>query len=178
MNAKRSQLFLCIVTAILLIILVIFAWNFIQRKPFDLMMYGAEIKPDGTILTETSFLLNGYLIDDSNSGPLSPWIIHFKPILFENISDFSLDMESYDGELLLWLSGSADDPNYYTNLFCYSEKSNVFEIAQFYWSGDFSCCMIEFEGRWFVGSTDPEMEIQQILEVFPEVEIESVVTTY
>ena len=172
MNSKRNMLFLGIIAVILVVVLVFIGWNIGRREPIDLTMYGAEIKTDGTVLTETEFRLNGYLIDNSKNHPYQPWKFYLKPITFDNIPDHSVSMESFDTELTLFYNGDANDPNYAGPWIAYSSKSEDFESVDFYWSSDFSCCIIGFDGRWIVGSADPAMSVPQILERFPEVTLE------
>lgn len=172
MNSKRSMQFLGVIAAILIIVLAVFGWNISRKEPIDLNMYGAEIKADGTVLTETEFLLSGYLIDNSKDQPYQPWKFYLKPITFKNIPDYSVNMESFDTELTLFFHGDANNPNYAGPWICYSSRSDDFEKVSYYWSGDFSCCIIGYEGRWIVGSTDPAMSVSQILAKLPEVTLE------
>lgn len=169
MKTKRSVIFLTVIAVIFAFVLGMILWNANRRQPIDVTMYGAEIKTDGTVVTETEFRLNGYMIDNRQEEPLKPWLFYLDPITFSNISNYSVDMISCEDEPLLL---KLDDPYYHGHWGAYSDWSNQIEEVHLYWTDDFSCCILCFEGRWIVGSTDPAMSVSQILAKFPEVTLE------
>lgn len=171
MKLTPKTLFLIIIAAAILIPLLVFGWNELQKQPIDIVMYGAEIKVDGTVIQETQFRLKGYLTEHSSANELTPYEYYLEPITFKDIPQLKLQMESYDSELILFLTGNIHAPNYYGFWHTYSPLQDAPERVELYWCNQFCCCVIKTEGRYFVGSIRQEDTVQDVLARFSELEL-------
>ena len=81
-----KQVFIIVIAAAVLIPLLVFGWNELQKEPLDLTMYGAEIDSQGNIIRETEFRLTGYLTN-AEYGNIIPYpesfLIALDPIVFD-----------------------------------------------------------------------------------------------
>lgn len=171
-NLTPKHVLLFLITAAIVIPLLIYGWNEIHKQPINMFMYGAEIKADGTVIRETEFRLEGYLKDYQSGREIRTYEFYLKPITFKGIPSLTLQMDSFDSDLILWQNVSAHVPNYCTFWLTYSQTQNAPVDVELYWCSQFCCCVIKTEGRYFVGSTAPEFDVQTILATFPELEME------
>lgn len=172
MKLTPKTVFIILITAAILIPLLFFGWNELQKQPFDVVMYGAEIKADGTVIRETEFRLEGYLKDYQSESGIRTYEFYMKPITFKGIPSLNLQMDSYDSDLILWQNVSAHAPNYRTYWLTYSKIQNAPVGVELYWCSQLCCCVIKTEERYFVGSVKQEFDVQSILSTFPELELE------
>lgn len=172
MKLKPKHLLIGILCAAIVIVAVAFAWNELQKQPLDITFYGAEITADGTIIKETEFSITGYLKE--NKDELRPYNIYHDPITFKDIPEVVISLENYQGEdLRLNKVGDMDDPNYAFISFSYDPIHNWIDFPTVYLCGDMCCCIIEVhDGRYFVGSVDPDYDVESILAQFPHVTLE------
>lgn len=171
MKLTPKSVFIIIIAAAILVPLLIYGWNELQKQPIDLVMYGSEIKADGTVIQETEFRLKGYLKEYHSASGLTPYEYYLEPITFQGIPALELDMDSYDSELILSLSGNIHAPYYHGSWFTYSSTQNASVGVELYWCNQFCHCVIKTERRYFIGSIRPDDTIEYILEQFRGLEL-------
>lgn len=166
MKPKLKSVFFIIIAAAVLIPLLVFGWKELQKQPIDIVMRGAEIKADGTVVQETEFRLKGYLKKHHSQSGLIPFEFYLEPVTFTGLQGPNTDM--YGEESYLLLQGDVPAPTFYGSWYTYSAEQNAPVGVTIYLSHDLHCCIIESDGRYFVGSTDEQTDVQKILNMFPQ----------
>lgn len=170
MKLTPKTIFLIIIAAAVVVPLLVFGWNELQKQPFDIVMYGAEIKADGTVIQETEFRLKGYLKPYNGAGSsLTPYQIYLYPVTFPNTQE--LKQELHETETFLMMSGNIHAPWYTANLHTTDPITTGIGTFELNLCNQFCCCVIKTEGRYFVGSTRQSDTIQDILEQFQGLEL-------
>ena len=95
------HIFITLIVAAILIPLLVFGWNELQKQPFDLTMHGAEIIADGRVIQETQFRLTGYLRQIPNTKqPIPSYYIYLESIGLPNPEDFPVSLIKKENPLL------------------------------------------------------------------------------
>lgn len=167
MKLTPKAVFIIIIAAAVLVPLLVFGWNELQKEPFDMVMYGAEIDADGNVIQETEFRLKGYLKPyNGASNTFIPYRIYLYPVTFPNTQE--LKQELYETETFLMMSGNIHAPYYTANLFTTDPITTGIGTFDVNLCNQFCCCVIKTEGRYFIGSIRQSDTIQDILALFPE----------
>lgn len=160
------QVFLTLIAAAVLIPLLIFGWNELQKQPMDLTMYGAEIKADGTVVEEIEFQLQGYIKEDHHyNWPDPVYLISLEPVTIPASRELHNRMLKVDYENSLAPIGDIHTPYYLSRWFTTGQNIEPMEIC---FCRQLCCCLIKAEGRYFVGSTNQNRTIDEILALFPD----------
>ena len=164
-----KHIFLAIIALAILIPLLIFGWNELQKKPLDITMYGAEITRDGTVIQQTQFQLAGYLTDAKTTQIIpypSSYMIYLEPMTFEGTQP--LDSVIHPCENPMLITGNIHHPYYTVFLTGTKVNNGDFREWRMYLCNNLCHCIITAGGRIFVGSVKPDENIEQILDYFPE----------
>ena len=159
MKRKHTIAAVCV---ILVIILAVFIWNELQKEPLDLKIYGAEISADGTVIQETEFQLKGY-IDKRFSGEGRSSVMYFEPIQFRDVSDVLISIEDHLPKNIPVHLINFEANNYQAFTSVYNTKTDGWDDFTLYLSADKCCCVILLEDRYFVGSFNPNLPVEEIL---------------
>ena len=160
------HVFVSLIAATVLIPLLLFGWNELQKQPLDLTMHGAEIKVDGTVIQETQLQLTGYLRQIANSKyPLPDYYIYFESIGLPNPEDFPVSLIMKENPLLS--VGNIHSPYYLSHLIAIDTSGDIADV-DFYLCNQHCCCLLKVEGRCFVGSILKNMTVEEILALFPD----------
>lgn len=166
-----KHVFLILVTAAIVIPLLIYGWNEIQKQPFDIVMYGAEIKADGTVIQETEFHLTGYLkAYHGAASRLTPYRILLESVTFSDSRE--LLQKLIQAETYLGLTGNIHAPYYTARWRTLDPDITGFGSFKLHFCNQFCCCLIQTEGRYFIGSIRQSDTIQDILALFPDAGLE------
>ena len=159
MKRKHTIAAVCI---ILSIVLAVFIWNELQKEALDLKMHGAEICADGTVIQETEFQLKGY-IDKRFSREGRSSVMYFEPIQFRDVSDVQISIEDHLPKNIPVHLINFEANNYHAFTSVYNTKTDGWDDFTLYLSADKCCCVILLEDRYFVGSTNPNKPVEEIL---------------
>ena len=158
--------FITLIVAAILIPLLNFGWNELQKQPLDLTMHGAEIKADGTVIEEIQFQIKGYVKEDHHyNWPVPVYLISLEPVNIPASRELRHTMAKVDYENSLAPIGDIHTPYYCSRWFTLGQNTGTMEIC---FCRQLCCCLIISEGRYFVGSSNQNRTTEEILALFPD----------
>ncbi len=145
--------------AVLLVLVILFAIFYIPYPRYiNRTMKGPEVLPDGTVLGNVSFTVEGWLLNYLIREDSMRVKIAFVP---DTASPF---LYTETCGVLQQIS-----PDYYLSACsAYDSVQNFVSFGCFGLSRDFSASVLQMDGRSYVGSVHDQPDPQELIRLFPE----------